>query len=83
MKTYYSNAIANGVTYLATVTDFENGYCSEHISKAAPNGGAVLAEHDFETCSLKGDSMFARYAKAILISAIYKDAKTKNIQFLC
>ena len=79
MKTYYANATANGTTYLATVTDFENGFCAEHISKTEPMGSITISEADFETDNL-GSASKDVYARSILASAIYKDQKTKNIQ---
>jgi hypothetical protein len=80
MKTYYANASANGKTYLATVTDFENGTCSEHITKGGAMGGVTLAEADFPTANLGGASKTV-YARSILAHAIFKDAKTKEIQW--
>lgn len=80
MKKYYANAIANGKTYLATVTDFENGTCSEQIVKSGGWGGVTLAETDFPTANL-GSASRSAYARSILASAIFKDAKTKEIQW--
>tara|TARA_R110000772_G_C13050640_1_gene414133 strand:+ start:352 stop:597 length:246 start_codon:yes stop_codon:yes gene_type:complete len=79
MKTYYANGIANDVTYLATVTDFENGYCAEYITKSTTMGMVTLSEADFET-KLLGDASKSGYSRSILASAIYKDAKTKDMR---
>lgn len=80
MKTFYANAIANGTTYIATVTDFGNGTCAEFISKSGAMGCITLAEADFATANL-GSASLQVYARSILASAIFKDAKTKEIQW--
>ena len=80
MKTYYANAIANGITYVATVTDFENGSCAEHISKSGTMEMITLSEAEFPTINL-GNASKDVYARSILASAIFKDAKTKEIQW--
>ncbi len=76
MKTYYANAVSNGIKYLATVTDFENGFCGEQVIKYMPDGGTVISEADFKTSNLKGASKDV-YAQRILASAIYKEKKAK------
>ena len=81
MKTYYANAIADGAVYIATITDFGNGTCSEFISKSGEMGCITLAEEDFPAANL-GSASRHTYARSILAAAIFKDAKTKEIQWL-
>ena len=81
MKTYFANAIADGAVYIATITDFGNGTCAEFISKSGEMGCITLAEKDFPTANL-GSASKQVYARSILASAIFKDAKTKEIQWL-
>ena len=81
MKTYFANAIAEGAVYIATITDFGNGTCAEFVSKSGEMGCITLAEEDFPTANL-GSASKQAYARSILASAIFKDAKTKEIQWL-
>jgi len=82
METYYACAIANGITYNATVTDFGNGRGGEAIYKESPMGQTCLSDEDF-SIKLLGSASKSEYAKCILASAIYKDAHVtpNNIQW--